>query len=180
MHPHDQPLQANHDAGPIFFLLGALFPTGKCMDDEDIACNPEVWADRTKIVGLYIAGQTVAHNKGFALHLLSDFHSSYLLRGNQRAKIPDLLMLDPDAWPAQGYLKRFLTARAEIRKDVDTAALEECRTLRHQYEMIANLNDWVDMGESGTPVRVFLEGVMHIMQLQFFGVPAEKVSYQIS
>jgi hypothetical protein len=55
------PLVANPDAGPIF-LLGAVFPTWKCMDDDHIAINPRLWADRTNIVGLSTAGQLSAHN----------------------------------------------------------------------------------------------------------------------
>jgi hypothetical protein len=90
-------LSANADAGPIFFMLGALFPTGKCMDDEDIVSKPERWKDRSEIVGLFTEGQRVAHSRGLALHHLSDCHSSYLLRTIPRWKIPDMFMLDTDS-----------------------------------------------------------------------------------
>jgi hypothetical protein len=78
-----KPLEANPDAGPIFFLLGALFPTGKCMDDEDIACNPDVWADKTKIVGLFTAGQVTAQNHGLPRDPKSQIFSCLILSHGQ-------------------------------------------------------------------------------------------------
>jgi hypothetical protein len=169
---------ANVDAGPSFFMLGALFPTGKCMDEEDVVSDPALWCDKTKIVGLFTEGQLIAHGRGFQLHLLSDFHASRLLRSTPRSKIPDLFMLDPESWPAQGYLKRFLSART----DVSAEQVMQCRTLRDQYDVISSLTGWACMhvDESGIVIRAFMEAVMHVIQLQFFGIPVEKVCPQES
>jgi hypothetical protein len=123
-------------------------------------------------VGLFTEGQRVAHSRGFALHYLFDCHSSYLLRSVPRWKIPDLFMLDPETWPAQGYVRRFFSARV----DVTSAKAEAFHTLRDHYDVIAELDGWDAVEERGTTVRAFMEAVMHVMQLHFFGMPMEKVS----
>jgi hypothetical protein len=57
-------LVANKDAGPHFFNLGAIFPDGKCIDDEDIVGGPSLWADKSRIVRLFTAGQKRALRNG--------------------------------------------------------------------------------------------------------------------
>jgi hypothetical protein len=136
-----------------------------------------VWKKRSAIVKMYTAGQVEAHARGFALHLLTDYHGSHLVQTTkgQRPKIPDWFMLDVDSWPAQGYLRRFLSARAVAVGDVSPADKQKCTSLRNQLELISKLAGWPNMATSGLPVRAFMEATMHIVQMQFFGVPPEKV-----
>jgi hypothetical protein len=81
-------------------------------------------------------------------------------------------MIDPEWWPARGYLKRFLSARTDVTAD----AVDNCRTLYDQFIVFASLPSWDAVGDTGVTTRAFLEAVMHVMQLQFFGVPVDKVS----
>jgi hypothetical protein len=161
-------LIANADAGPQFFLLGALLPTGKCMDDDDIRTAPDVWQTKASIVRLYTAGMTLAHDRGFHLNILTDRHGAHLIPGTIRNKIPDWYVLDPDSWPAQGYLSRFLAARAQKCKDVSMAHVQRCTYLRDQLGLISKLPGWPAMSSAGVTVRSFMEATMHIVQLHFF------------
>jgi hypothetical protein len=147
------------------------------MDDVEISSAPEVWEKRSSIVRMFTSFQVKAHNKGFALHLLTDSHGTHLLQSSRghRGKIPDWFVLDPDSWPAQGYLSRFLNARVVAVGDVSSGAVDNCVTLRNQLELISALDGWPQMAISGMPVRAFTEATMHIVQMQFFGVPAENV-----
>jgi hypothetical protein len=77
-------LIAKPDAGLIFSPLDALFPRDKCMDDGDIASEPGVWADNTRIVTL--SGQTMHPIK--VLHCIScpidTLHNCYVLSRGSR------------------------------------------------------------------------------------------------
>jgi hypothetical protein len=171
------PFAAAPDAGPSFHLLGALFPSGKCMDDADIRSAPQDWEKRSSIVRLFTSGQVEAHERGFSLHLLTDYHGSQLVQSTrcQQSKIPHWFVLDVDSWPAQGYLRRFLNARAVVVGDVSRGDVQGCESLGSQLELISKLSGWKRMAASGVPVRAFTEATMHIVQMQFFGIPAEKV-----
>ena len=117
----------------------------------------------------------VAHDNGFACHLLADGHSTHLRTSTVRNKIPDLYMLDPDHWPAQGYFRVFLDARAHTCTDIKSVQVEKRVSLRDQLDLIGQLNGWHSMSVAGITVRSFMEAALAIIQLQFFGVSAEKV-----
>jgi hypothetical protein len=51
--------------------------------------------------------------------------------------------------------------------------------MNDQLDVISTLPGWPAIGETGVTMRSFLEAIMHIMQLQFFGVPADKVSFPV-
>jgi hypothetical protein len=146
------------------------------MDDPDIKSRPEVWAKKSLIVRQFTLGQKKANDAGYSLHMLRDGHAKQLLRGTYNNKIPDWYQIDPQCWPAQGYLQRFLLCRAEATEDVTEAAVHLCKTVQDQLQLIGSLPGWPAVATSGLPVKPFLDATMHVIQLQFFGIPAAKVS----
>jgi hypothetical protein len=60
-------------------------------------------------------------------------------------------MIDPESWPAHGYLTRFLSARA----DVTTDAVINCRTLDDQLAVFSSLAVWDAVGDTGVTTSLF-------------------------
>lgn len=157
--------------GPTYWNLSALYPIGMAMDDPSVVSNPQLWSRRGSIVKLYTQNCMLAHTKGFQLNLMGDRWTQNGRVQCRGAKLPDWSELVPNSWPAQSYLRRFLGARI----DVSTELLDSCTTLHDQFCAIGSLEGWSYMTEGGIVVRSFMEATMHIVQLQFFGIPVTKV-----
>lgn len=158
---------------PHFYNYGAVMPTGLAM--EEFVADAHCFNTQDAVVGLYNRCLKVALNNGYACSLLTDDHMRSWSKGNV---IPTLRNLVPSTWPPQDYLEAFLRAFSLHKDRGWLEVVDSCGDLGAQLELLANQQGWERFNAStGLGDTRWLDSVSKCMQLQFFGLPVDKVCY---
>ena len=167
-------IKFDEGGGPRFWTAGALYPLGLAIDHPSIVNKPELWARSDSIVKVYTENEITAADLGYDLNMRNDtFNQTGRKQGYKSNPIPGFLDLEARTWPTQQYIVRWLQARAEL-SDPD---LHACDTLQDQLDLMCTDPGWSVVGDAGVLHRPFENAVQHVLQLQFFGIEATKVSY---
>lgn len=166
-------IEMDEGGGPRFWTSGALYPLGIAVDHPSITGHPEVFGLSSDIVEMYTRNEMAANRAGYELNMKNDtFNQVGRRQGYRRNPIPGFLDLEPRTWPPQEYLTRWLSAR----DDVSAADVDDCTDLQSQLDLMCTVHGWNAAYDSGVLARPFDNASQHVMQLQFYGIEASKVS----